>query len=164
MCVCLLCVCVIDSNYMQVFARVTWRRHCVCCLLALTPTMFIQWVHRWAETYSMSLQNRNWAIVGHYESEKVALYSCLYSPCGAGNSLSPFFPLTFHFPIFYSLLYFSLFFLIMAALCNRGGALYFCPVVSLHLHSSVFFSSPNLSGCRLDVYHTLTHGVALVRI
>jgi len=27
-----------------------------------------------------------------------------------------------------------------------------------------FFSSPNLSGRRLDVYHTCTHGVALVRI
>jgi len=26
------------------------------------------------------------------------------------------------------------------------------------------FSSPNLSGRRLDVYHTSTHGVALVRI
>jgi len=30
--------------------------------------------------------------------------------------------------------------------------------------SSIFFSSPNLSGRRLDVYHTSTHGVALVRI
>jgi len=30
--------------------------------------------------------------------------------------------------------------------------------------SSFFFSSPNLSGRRLDVYHTSTHGVALVRI
>ena len=29
---------------------------------------------------------------------------------------------------------------------------------------SFFFSSPNLSGRRLDVYHTFTHGVALVRI
>ena len=40
--------------------------------------------------------------------------------------------------------------------------LYFGPVVS----SSLFylFSSPNLSGRRLDVYHTCTHGVALVRI
>jgi len=38
--------------------------------------------------------------------------------------------------------------------------LYFCPVVS----SLSFFSSPNLSGRRLDVYHTSTHGVALVRI
>jgi len=27
--------------------------------------------------------------------------------------------------------------------------------------SSIFFSSPNLSGHRLDVYHTLTHGVTL---
>jgi len=27
-----------------------------------------------------------------------------------------------------------------------------------------FYSSPNLSGRRLDVYHTATHGVALVRI
>jgi len=27
-----------------------------------------------------------------------------------------------------------------------------------------FFSLPILSGCRLDVYHTSTHGVALVRI
>jgi len=28
----------------------------------------------------------------------------------------------------------------------------------------LLFSSPNLSGHRLDVYHTSTHGVALVRI
>jgi len=28
----------------------------------------------------------------------------------------------------------------------------------------LFYSSPNLSGRRLDVYYTLTHGVALVRI
>jgi len=49
---------------------------------------------------------------------------------------------------------------IMAALCNRGP-LYFCPVISFYLSS---FSSPNLSGRRLDVYHTLTHGVVLVRI
>jgi len=30
--------------------------------------------------------------------------------------------------------------------------------------SSIFFSLPNLSGRRLDVYHTSTHGVALMRI
>jgi len=29
---------------------------------------------------------------------------------------------------------------------------------------SIFFSSPDLSGRTLDVYHTSTHGVALVRI
>jgi len=43
------------------------------------------------------------------------------------------------------------------------GQIYFCPVVSFYLlSSSSFFSSPNLSGHRLDVYHTSTHGVALV--
>ena len=46
-----------------------------------------------------------------------------------------------------------------------GGPLYFCPVVSFFFFLlSSFFSSPNLSGRRLDVYHTSTHGVALVRI
>ena len=30
--------------------------------------------------------------------------------------------------------------------------------------SSFFYSSPNLSGRRVDVYHTSTHGVALVRM
>ena len=43
-----------------------------------------------------------------------------------------------------------------------GMPLYFCGV--FFLLSSFFFSLPNLSGHRLDVYHTLTHGVALVRI
>jgi len=38
--------------------------------------------------------------------------------------------------------------------------LYFCPAVS----SIFFLSSPNLSRCRLDVYRTSRHGVALVRI
>jgi len=37
-------------------------------------------------------------------------------------------------------------------------------ISSFFLSSSSFFSSPNLSGNRLDVYHTSTHGVALVRI
>jgi len=53
--------------------------------------------------------------------------------------------------------------IIMVALCNTAGhyifALWF-------LLSSFFrlFSSPNLSRRRLDVYHSSTHGVALVRI
>jgi len=50
---------------------------------------------------------------------------------------------------------------IMDALCSRCGhhifALWF--LISFHL-----FSSPNLSRYRLDIYHTSTHGVALVRI
>jgi len=32
------------------------------------------------------------------------------------------------------------------------------------LFSSIFFPSPNLSRHKLDIYHTSTHGVALVRI
>jgi len=42
-----------------------------------------------------------------------------------------------------------------------GAAIIFLPC---DFYLSTFFSSPNLSGRRLDVYHTLTHGVALVRI
>jgi len=37
-------------------------------------------------------------------------------------------------------------------------------VVSFFFLSFFLFSSPNLSGRRLDVYHTSTHGVAQVRI
>jgi len=39
---------------------------------------------------------------------------------------------------------------------ETGRPLYFCPVVTIFL--SIFFSSPNLSCRRLDVYHTSTHG------
>ena len=39
-----------------------------------------------------------------------------------------------------------------------------CGLFFFLLLLSFFFSSPNLSGRRLDVYHTLAHGVALVRI
>ena len=53
---------------------------------------------------------------------------------------------------------------VMAALCNRAGhyisALWFLSIYLL----SFFFPSPNLSGHRLDVYHTSKHGVALVQI
>ena len=49
----------------------------------------------------------------------------------------------------------------MAALRSRCGhyifALWF-------LSFFLFLSLPNISGRRLDVYHTLTHGVALVQI
>jgi len=52
--------------------------------------------------------------------------------------------------------------LIMAALRSRCG--YYIFVLWFLLSSSFFLSSPNLSHRRLDVYHTSTHGVALVRI
>ena len=48
---------------------------------------------------------------------------------------------------------------VMVTLCNRADhyifALWFLSIF-------FFFSLPNLSGRRLDVYHTSTHGVALV--
>jgi len=46
---------------------------------------------------------------------------------------------------------------------EQGRPLYFCPVICFFFFLS-FFSSPNLSDRRLDVYHTSTHGVALVQI
>jgi len=49
--------------------------------------------------------------------------------------------------------------IIMVALCNRADHYIFI----LFLSSS-FFSSPNLSSRRLDVYHTSAHGVVLVYI
>jgi len=52
--------------------------------------------------------------------------------------------------------------MIMAALRSRCGHYVF--VLFLSSSSLLVFSSPNLSGHRLDVYHTCTHGVALVQI
>ena len=49
----------------------------------------------------------------------------------------------------------------MVALCNRADHYIFI-LWFLLSSSSFFFSSPNLSSRRLDVYHTSTHGVALV--
>jgi len=54
-----------------------------------------------------------------------------------------------------------LFAIIMVALCNRE-TIYIFMLWFVLLPS--FFSSPNLSDRRLDVYHTLAYGVALVRI
>jgi len=46
-----------------------------------------------------------------------------------------------------------------------GQAIIFLPCgFFFYLSSIFFFSSPNLSGRRVDVYHTSTHSVALVRI
>jgi len=48
----------------------------------------------------------------------------------------------------------------MAALRSRCGHYIFV----LFLFIFLLFFSPNLTGRRLDVYHTSAHGVALVRI
>ena len=52
--------------------------------------------------------------------------------------------------------------IIMAALCNRAGYYIFALWFLLSIY--LLFSSPNLSSRRVDVYHTSTHGVALVPI
>ena len=45
-----------------------------------------------------------------------------------------------------------------------GRTIIFLPCDFYLLSSFLLFSSPNLSGRRLDVYHTSTHSVALVQI
>jgi len=58
-----------------------------------------------------------------------------------------------------------LLFIIMVALCNGADHYIFILfLLSFFFLLLSFFSSPNLSSRRLDVYHTLAHGVALVRI
>jgi len=51
---------------------------------------------------------------------------------------------------------------IMVALWNRADHYIFMLWFVLLLLLLLLFFSPNLSGRRLDVYHTSTHGVALV--
>ena len=53
-------------------------------------------------------------------------------------------------------------YIFMVALCNRADHYIFILFLLLLLLSFFFFSSPNLSSPRLDVYHTLAHGVVLV--
>jgi len=52
--------------------------------------------------------------------------------------------------------------LFMVALCNRTDHYIFALWFLLLSSYLFFFSSPNLSGRRLDVYNTSSHGVALV--
>jgi len=54
--------------------------------------------------------------------------------------------------------------LVMVALCNRADHYIFILFLSSSFFFLLFFSSPNLSGRKLDVYHTMAHDVALVRI
>jgi len=54
--------------------------------------------------------------------------------------------------------------LFMAALRSRSDIIFLSCGFFYLLLLSFFLSSPNLNGRRLDVYHTSTRGVALVRI
>jgi len=65
--------------------------------------------------------------------------------------------------------FFFFFFFFMVALWNRADhyifILWFLSSFYLSIYLSIYlFSSPNLSGRTLDVYHISTHDVALVRI
>jgi len=51
---------------------------------------------------------------------------------------------------------------VMVALRNRADHYIFALWLLLSSFVLLFFSSPNLSRRRLDVYHTSAHGVALV--
>ena len=54
---------------------------------------------------------------------------------------------------------------VMVALWNRADRYIFILwFLSVLIFCLLLFSSPNLSGRTLDVYHTSTHGVAVVRI
>ena len=55
-------------------------------------------------------------------------------------------------------------FFVMATLWNRADHYIFILFLLSFFFFFFVFSSPNLSGRRLDVYHTLAHGVALVQI
>jgi len=52
----------------------------------------------------------------------------------------------------------------MAAPYVIGQAIIFLSCGFFFLSIYLLFSSPNLRGCRLDVYHASTHAVALVQI
>ena len=58
-------------------------------------------------------------------------------------------------------IYIFMLWFVMVALCNRADHYIFMLWFVLLLLLS-FFSSPNLSSRRLDVYHTSAHGVVLV--
>jgi len=53
-------------------------------------------------------------------------------------------------------------FMFMIAVRSMAGHYIFALWFLLSFLLSSFFSLPNLSGRRLDVYHTSSHGVALV--
>jgi len=111
-----------------------------------------------------------WTSLGHSGTSFIETMMCLSSHHS-----------TFRFFIIYNLIHLNCLFHInineyknVYTLCFRkkchcflwspyviGHTIIFLPC---DFYLSLFFSSPNLSGRRLDVYHTSTHGVALVRI
>jgi len=62
------------------------------------------------------------------------------------------------------LFFIALFVIFLWPPCVADADIIFCPVVSFYLQSFFFYSSPNFSRQRLDVYLASTHGAALVQI
>jgi len=98
--------------------------------------------------------------------------SVFFAPCRLWGIMCPWFICWFWhyiyvwlFTSFASLLIlFSSLFSLLWPPCVADVASYFCLVISIYFFFYLFYSSPNLSHQRVDVYHTSTHGVALVRI
>ena len=84
----------------------------------------------------------------------------IHITCSFSSYVSTYFTFVQKLHVFLCLSICVWYMLIMVALCNRADH----NIFMLFLLLSSFFSSPNLSGRRLDVYHTLACGVALVRI
>ena len=83
-------------------------------------------------------------------------------PSGTGKGSSDIVRVIYSIVVFPVLLFNFILVFFMVALCNRADHYIF--ILFLLSFFFLFFSLPNLSGRRLDVYHTLAHGVALVRI
>jgi len=92
---------------------------------------------------------------GHGRPSQLLLSSCfffclfLWPPCVADVDI---------------ILSWSCGFFFMTAVCNWAGHDIFALLFLLFFWYLSSFSSPNLSGRRLDVYHTSTDGAALVQI
>jgi len=134
-----------QSVYNGVVTVVSDRQMVVCGIVVLTfvNCVSVNWANRVQYVFTVA--------------KVLALFIIIIIGClqlARGSTL-----LLFHCHSLHWSLSAKCFLFIMAALRSRCGHYIF----ALWL-LSIFFPSPNLSGRRLDVYHTSTHGVALVRI
>jgi len=96
-------------------------------------------------------------------SDLSALYCCVFVLCLYGKRSMLWWRLQLYFTVMYiSIVWLWFVNLLLWSPYVIGQTVIFLPC-GFFLSSS-FFSSPNLSGRRLDVYHTSTHGMALVQI
>jgi len=99
-------------------------------------------------------------MIGHYQPLLLLYASADVKPIDVSSAPDRVTRLPEPLPANQGLLYSNKMFF-MVALCNRADITFSS---CFFLLSSFFISSPNLSGQRLDVYDTSTHGVVLVRI